>query len=501
MLLVFPLETKPDWRRPPLVTLLLILVNCLVWFGPQRADQRALDRAGAYYAQSGLAAIELPHYLGWLERQNDADHRGVAQQLRHADPADPDDAGLLLTRLEMESRFRAELDAGRLLRSDDPDHARWRELRQRLVELRGNEFTRRWSQRPAEWRLDTLLSATFLHGSTMHLVGNMIFLFAFGYTLEMALGGPLLLLCYLLAGMGGELGDLLARWGSIVPGLGASGAVSGLMAMYVVLYGRRRIRFFFHLLFYFSVTRAPAIVLLPLWMGFELYAHFAEAGSGIANMAHFGGLASGALLMAGLRRLRPTVQAPLRPEAVPDPFELRRAEAHRLLEAARYDDARKLWGELSAERPRDAAAVLAFHNLARLRPDTPDFHLAALRLFGLPDNAVTPAQLCRAVDDYLQLARPRPLLKPEAAARLALRLARLGETGPARGLLDLAARLGAGSPPPASDAPARLAIVSALLRSGRPAEAREAAAALAERHPASQENRLALDLLKGAGLA
>ncbi|WP_051378960.1 rhomboid family intramembrane serine protease [Derxia gummosa] len=495
MLLVFPLEHKPDWRRPPVMTLLLILLNCLIWFGPQRADEKAEEKAAQHYFESGLAAIELPRYAAWVERQNDAEHRELARQLARTDPDKLARAVPLLGRLETDMRFRAELDAGRIVRADEDIAPQWRELRERYAKLRGGEFTLRWSQRPADWRVETLLSATFLHGSTMHLVGNMVFLFMFGYTLEMTLGAPLFLLCYLLAGVGGEVGDLLARWGSQVPGLGASGAVSGLMAMYVVLHGWRRIRFFFHLLFYFSVIRAPAIILLPVWMGFELYAHFAESHSGIANMAHFGGLLTGALLMFGLRRLRPAMQAPVAPEAVPDPFELKRAEAKRLLAAARYDEARGLLDTLSAERPRDVDAVMSFFNLARLRPDTPQFHVAAMRAFNLPDDRLDADALLRACRDYLEWARPRPMLRPEAALKLALRVARHGDIALARKLTALASP---GGGAPAGVAAVRLAIIATLLRTGNRAEAATEAGDLAREHPGSAEARMAADMLKGA---
>jgi len=493
--LVFPLEHKPDWRRPPVVTLLIILINCAIWFGPQRADTKREQAAAGFYFDSGLAAIELPRYVAWVGRQTNAEHRKLKQQLEQIEPDAIATTRGLHALADADPDFRADLAADRIVRADAPEHAEWRDLRRRYDQKRGPDFTLRWASRPAHWQPESLITAAFLHGSTMHLVGNMIFLFVFGYTLEMTLGAPLYLLCYLLAGVGGEVGDLLARLGSNVPGLGASGAVAGLMAMYAVLHGKRRIRFFYQLLFYFDVVRAPAIILLPLWMGFELYAHFADTESGVANMAHFGGLTVGALLMLLIRQLRPKTEAPQRADAVPDAWQLRRTEARRLLEAMRYDDARRVFGELAAERPGDADAVGGYFNLARARPDLPDFHLAALRVFALPDRPEHADLLRRACADYLWLAAPRPLLKPEQLAKLALRLARHGEIAEARALLDLLARE---HPAQAADAPVRLAIISALLRSGLAAEARGEAAALAERHPASAETRIADDLLRAA---
>ena len=127
----------------------------------------------------------------------------------------------------------------------------------------------------------------------------MVFLFMFGFTLEKALGPLLYLVCYLLGGVGASA---LAAWtyqGMGGLGLGASGAISALMGMYVVLYGMRRIPFFYMVLFYFNLARWPALVLLPVWIAWEGVQHLMGGGH-VAYMAHLGGLVTGAVMMAGL---------------------------------------------------------------------------------------------------------------------------------------------------------------------------------------------------------
>ena len=102
------------------------------------------------------------------------------------------------------------------------------------------------------------------------------------YTVEQTLGTKRYLALYLLAGACGDLGDLLSRWNSPIIGLGASGAISGLMASYAVLYGRQRIRFFYQFLFYFDYVKAPAIILLPVWIGHEFLQQAINSEGGIA---------------------------------------------------------------------------------------------------------------------------------------------------------------------------------------------------------------------------
>lgn len=109
----------------------------------------------------------------------------------------------------------------------------------------------------------TWLTAAFLHASTGHLLGNMVFLFLFGFSVEPGPGRWRYLAFYLLGAVGGSLMAGWAYAGQGSYGLGASGAVSALMGMYAVLYRLRRVRFFYQLFFYFNYVTAPALLLLP----------------------------------------------------------------------------------------------------------------------------------------------------------------------------------------------------------------------------------------------
>lgn len=424
MFFAFPLNSKPDWRNPPWVTILLIVVNCLVFFGPQYSDSRRDETALAAYAGSGLAAVELPRYADYLDQRRHTHDKEKADWVRRAIGADePAPAAQLM---EGDAAFMRALRGGRIIRPDEPGYADWRSRRMRQDALRGDRFTQRWASNPSDWNPATLLTSIFLHGSVMHLVGNMVFLFVFGYTVEMSLGRGLYLASYLVAGMAGDIGDLAARWGDTSIGLGASGAISGLMALYALLYGMRRIKFFYQFLFYFDYVTAPAIILLPFWILDQLWLQFSDAGNGVAYMAHVGGLLAGTVLGVAFKRRGATVVVP---EAAPtDPFPEVQARAEALLKAMKMDEARDAFAQLLTLRPAEPGLVVRYFNLARLAPESEHFHRAAALVFAQRGNdAASVELLANAVRHYLAEAKPRPRLEPDQLARLGLRLAAAGQ--------------------------------------------------------------------------
>jgi membrane associated rhomboid family serine protease len=416
-----PLENRPSWRNPPWVTVLLILVNMLVFWGPQRAEEAAQARAAQYYLQSGLPKLELPPFVAWLQetgspRANAA--RRLLERQRY---------GELLEGLQQEQAFLRKLHADQII---EPVHARyadWKRERQRYEAQLPAPFTTRWAQDhnpDAESRPWTWLTSAFLHGSTSHLLGNMLFLFLFGFSVELALGRGLYLGFYLLGAAGASA---LAAWaysGQGGYGLGASGAVSALMGMYAVMYRLRRIRFFYQLFFYFNYVTAPALILLPAWIANELLQHFV-GGKGIAYMAHLGGLLTGALLMAIAMRWR-RVRLPDAPvELAPDPFEQHAAAARRLAGEMKFEEACAQWRAAAKLRPGDAVTLRAWFNTAKLWPAGEDFHRAAHRIFQLrPQDPATLELQHASYKTYLDHAKPGARLRPEDMARLARRFTR-----------------------------------------------------------------------------
>ncbi len=135
------------------------------------------------------------------------------------------------------------------------------------------------------------LSSMFMHGSIMHILGNMMFLFVFGDNLENLLGHIRYVGFYLLCGVLAAVAQIVMGPDSIIPMLGASGAISGVLGGYLLLFPQRRVR---ALIFNF-LTEVPAFVALGLWIVYQVVlGYFTPAGTGgVAYAAHIGGFVAG----------------------------------------------------------------------------------------------------------------------------------------------------------------------------------------------------------------
>ncbi|HLM59698.1 MAG TPA: rhomboid family intramembrane serine protease [Pyrinomonadaceae bacterium] len=139
------------------------------------------------------------------------------------------------------------------------------------------------------------LSSMFMHGDIMHILGNMLFLWVFGDNLENMLGHVRFAAFYITCGLAAAVSQIVMDTDSIIPMLGASGAISGVLGGYLLLFPTRRVR---ALIFNF-LTEVPAFVALGLWIGFQViqgYFSSSETG-GVAYAAHIGGFIAGLVLI------------------------------------------------------------------------------------------------------------------------------------------------------------------------------------------------------------
>jgi membrane associated rhomboid family serine protease len=153
----------------------------------------------------------------------------------------------------------------------------------------------------------TLLTSMFLHGGWMHLGGNMLYLWIFGDNLEKVMGAARFAAFYLICGLAASFAHIAFGAGSTVPAVGASGAISGVLGGYLVLFPRNQVR----VLVRGGVTTVPAILVLGFWIVIQIFngigsmATTSETGGGVAYMAHVGGFVAGLVLvklMASPRR-------------------------------------------------------------------------------------------------------------------------------------------------------------------------------------------------------
>lgn len=435
-MLIIPVSRRPDWRNPPVVTLLLILINCLIYFGLQSGDGQRMEKAYRYYAGSTLPGIELPRYASHLQRSGRPREAGEARAALAAQRW-PE----VLMAMDSDASFMKDLRAGKIILPDEADYPRWRAQRGEFDRLNGASLVERFGFKPAEPTLAGLIGHMFLHGSFDHLLGNMAILFIVGYLVEEALGKRRYLAFYLLAGVGAAGFDLVFNAGRIAPGIGASGAISGAMAMFVALYGMRKIRFFYWVLIYFDFFRAPAIAILPLWMANELYQYLFNHGSPINYMAHLGGFVSGAALIGAQRALGKARLAAPAQEAPADPLPGELARIDALLGALRIDEALRALRLLAGRHPGDLLVANRYYQVARNTPASEDFHRAAASIFALPDGHPGSSALIHdTFVDYLQQAKPTVRFSVEQLIVLIRRLARAGHADDAERLTRVLAK-------------------------------------------------------------
>ena len=144
-----------------------------------------------------------------------------------------------------------------------------------------------------------LLTSMFLHGGWMHLIGNMWFLWIFGNNVEDSMGRLRFLAFYLLTGLAAALGQVVASPDSIIPMVGASGAISGVMGAYLVLYPRVKVYALVPIFIFFTSIALPAWAMLGYWFLIQVVSGLLSPGDmgGVAFWAHIGGFVAGIVLI------------------------------------------------------------------------------------------------------------------------------------------------------------------------------------------------------------
>ncbi len=156
--------------------------------------------------------------------------------------------------------------------------------------------------------LYTLFTSMFVHGGFAHVAGNMLFLWIFGDNIEQRFGSVLYLIFYVGTGLAASGAHILTDPGSLVPTVGASGAISGVMGAYILLYPLNRVRTF---IWYVGVIHVPAYIYLGVWFLTQLVSGAAALSvptaqsTGVAFWAHIGGFAAGVVVALLLKPLRP----------------------------------------------------------------------------------------------------------------------------------------------------------------------------------------------------
>jgi membrane associated rhomboid family serine protease len=159
----------------------------------------------------------------------------------------------------------------------------------------------------------TLFTSLFLHGNLLHLASNVVYLWVFGNNVEDLLGPVRFLLFYAAAALGGHAAHLATNFGSTLPTIGASGAISGILAAYLIRWPTARIHSLLFLFVFLRWVRWPAGLVIGYWLLLQVVNGVAELGGapagGVAWFEHLGGFAAGALLIPWRRHVRPRRRA------------------------------------------------------------------------------------------------------------------------------------------------------------------------------------------------
>ena len=170
------------------------------------------------------------------------------------------------------------------------------------------EFIYRFGFIPADFSIITIFSSMFLHGGISHIMGNMWFLWVFGDNVEGVLGHLKYAIFYLMCGLAATISQLLINPNSTIPMVGASGAIAGVLGMYMIRFPHARVHVFAFIIIFFTTFRVPAMFVLGFWFFNQLTNGFGSLGfdttGGVAWFAHIGGFIAGVMLNQAFKHIR-----------------------------------------------------------------------------------------------------------------------------------------------------------------------------------------------------
>ena len=161
---------------------------------------------------------------------------------------------------------------------------------------------------PANFSFITIFTSMFLHGGFSHIMGNMWFLWVFGDNVEGVLGHAKYALFYILCGVAATISQLLINPASTIPMVGASGAIAGVLGMYMIRFPKANVHVFAFIIIFFTTFRIPALFVLGFWFFNQLTNGLGSLGfnttGGVAWFAHIGGFIAGIMLNQAFKHVR-----------------------------------------------------------------------------------------------------------------------------------------------------------------------------------------------------
>lgn len=294
--ILIPLRTEKETHRLPYITMGLIILNLLIWvitnriIRPQMAEIRALQK-------------ELVQIHFQLTAQEDR----LIKEFQKTHPGYFEDH----TILEFRKTFYESLPERDRWRYRDwvGLYEQWRGIEEKITTTHKASLLYQWGLKPRYWNFVHVFTSMFLHGSFLHVFGNMLFLWIFGCNIEDAWGWWRFILTYVSSGVSAAGLHAFRFQGSDIPCIGASGAIFGLMGIFGIKYLKTKIKmaYFWWPVFwrpYFGIRSFYAGFLCFYWIAWEIfYAALVSSASGVAHWAHLGGFIFGVGLITTLKLL------------------------------------------------------------------------------------------------------------------------------------------------------------------------------------------------------
>ena len=480
---IIPLTGKISWRNPPIVTISIILLNCLVFFVFQAGESEKQFEVSRYYFKSGLADIEVPRYIAYREGhlQGFGDSSDTQQ-------FDEETLARFYQKMERDFAFLKKLNNNEIILPSDPQYADWKMLRADYKHKRSQILSLQYGFRPAYKSFLTAFTYMFLHGSAGHLFGNMIFLWIVGCMLEMGLGRLFYSGLYICGGLTAASLFWLVYMNSTIPVVGASGAIAGLMGAFAVMFGKKKVKIFYSLGFYFNYLKVPAIILLPIWIGNEFFQLFFGNARQVAYVAHIGGLMGGAFFAFIILKFCLSFNKDVFDETPEDDIAPLMEKALKHIAELDMKMGCQLLRQVLAKDPENIDALTHLFNVYKLDSETEEFHHTATKLiFQLCRSCDTYEKAGKMYQEYVGLTR-QPRLSPQLYLQLIAMFSATGQLENAVKILTLLVKKVPESP---GIPTALLKLGRAYRQNGMALKSNKCLQLLCHKYPASSEAQVA----------
>lgn len=288
-MLLIPAENRISKQNPPILTVLIILANIIAFFALQTNDNDIFYQGIEYYLEKDMLELERDA----LEDYSLEERGELYDALRN--PNVPEE--YLVQSVLLDQKF------AQYITSRTDYSVEWRNKREELESILNEASIFKYAFFPSDPSIFTAFTHMFMHGDISHLIGNMIFLFLFGYNLELLMGRTKMFTTYIMSGLVAVTFFAITTDDKFVPLVGASGAIAGLMGGFAAWYGLKSIRYFYWVFVIFNYVRLPAALVLFYWLAKELVQD-SMSSDNVAYMAHFGGLVGGAICVWLLKLIK-----------------------------------------------------------------------------------------------------------------------------------------------------------------------------------------------------